>query len=141
MSVSDWWLQQRISVSKFPKRLRKSWGTNGPPIHYSNCPDLPEITLSALSETGQAELTIPVLKQRSYTGNAPLISFALANTPCADLGIDGVLEKLNATLGTSFTLRSRILRLLGIVQLHSILEPYVTRNDDFGTVYAHLRLY
>ncbi|SJL06505.1 uncharacterized protein ARMOST_09844 [Armillaria ostoyae] len=142
MSVSDWWLQQRISVSKFPKRLRKSWGrTNGPPIHYSNCPDLPEITLSVLSETGQAELTIPVLKQRSYTGNAPLISFALANTPCADLGIDGVLEKLNATLGTSFTLRSRILRLLGIVQLHSILEPYVTRNDDFGTVYARLRLY
>ncbi len=82
-----------------------------------------------------------MLKQRPTLVNAPVISSALANTPCPDFGIDGVLEKLNATLGTSYTLRSRILRLLRIVQLHSILEPYVTRNDDFGTVYAHLRPY
>ncbi len=82
-----------------------------------------------------------MLKQQSYTGNQPVISSALANTCCADLGIDGVLEKLDAILGTPYTLGSKILRLLGIVQLCSILEPYVTRNDDFGTVYAHLRPY
>ncbi len=70
-----------------------------------------------------------------------MISSALADTPCADLGIDGVLEKLNVTLATSYTLGSRILRVLGIATLHSILKPYVARNDDFGTVYAHLRPY
>ncbi len=48
---------------------------------------------------------------------------------------------LNATLDTSYTLGSKMLHFLGIVQLHSILEPYVARNDDFGTVYAHLRHY
>ncbi len=64
----------------------------------------PEVTLSALAETGQVESSIPVLKQRSYIGRNPVISSALANTPCADLGVDGVLEKLNATLGTAYNL-------------------------------------
>ncbi len=82
-----------------------------------------------------------MLKQRSYTGNQPVISSALADTPCTVLGIDGVVAKLNATLGTSYTLGSRILRLLGIATLESILKPYVARNVDFGTVYAHLRPY
>ncbi len=91
--------------------------------------------------TGQAESTIPVLKQRSYTGNRGVISSALADSRCTDLGIDGLLARLNATLHTSYTLGSKILPFLGIVQLRSILEPYVARNDDFGTVYAHLRPY
>ncbi len=106
-----------------------------------DCPEYPNITLSAFTETGNAESTIPVLKQRSYTGNKPVISSALADTRCADLCIDGVLEKLNATLGTSYILGSRILRILRITTLHSILKPYVERNDDFGTVYAHLRCF
>ncbi len=80
-----------------------------------------------------------MLKQRSYTGNRPVIPSALADTPCADLGIGEVFKRLNAILGTSYTLGSKVLHLLGIVQLRSILEPYVERNDDFGTVYAHLR--
>ncbi|PBK91275.1 hypothetical protein ARMGADRAFT_1014166 [Armillaria gallica] len=65
---------------------------------------LPEVTLSALAETGRVESSIPVLMQRSYSGRNPVISSALANTPCADLGVDGVLEKLNATLGTAYNL-------------------------------------
>ncbi len=65
---------------------------------------LPEVTLSALAETGRVESTIPVLMQRSYIGRNPVISSALANTPCANLGVDGVLEKLNATLGTEYNL-------------------------------------
>ncbi len=65
---------------------------------------LPEVTLSALAETGRVESSIPVLKQRSYIGRNPVISSALAGTPCADLGVDGVLEKLNATLGTAYSL-------------------------------------
>ncbi|KAK0226552.1 hypothetical protein IW262DRAFT_1457795 [Armillaria fumosa] len=63
----------------------------------------PEVTLSALAETGQDESTIPVLKQQSFTGTK-VIPSALADTPCADLGVHGVFEKLNTILGTSFSL-------------------------------------
>ncbi|KAK0447592.1 hypothetical protein EV421DRAFT_2017233 [Armillaria borealis] len=143
LTVYGWWLKQTISVFGLFPPFRGFWpwyeGTKSPPMPFPYHPNLPEITLSALAETGQAESTIPVLEQRSYTDNQPVISSALADTRCADLGIDGVLEKLNATLGTSYTLGSKDLHLLGIVQMYSILEPYVARNDDFGTVYAHLR--
>ncbi|PBK61741.1 hypothetical protein ARMSODRAFT_920924 [Armillaria solidipes] len=93
----------------------------------------PEVTLSAFSETGQEESTIPVWRQRSYTGRM-VISSALANTPCADLGITGVLEKLNATLGTSdsYTLDRYPI-------LNSFLDSCIEQNYDFGTVYAHFR--
>ncbi|KAK0435760.1 hypothetical protein EV421DRAFT_1215984 [Armillaria borealis] len=89
-------------------------------------------TLSTFIETCQQESSIPVLKQRSYTGSKLVIPSDLANISCADLGIDGVLEKLNAILGTSHELTA---------SLESVLESYITRNDDFGTVYAHLRQY
>ncbi|KAK0429891.1 hypothetical protein EV421DRAFT_2025601 [Armillaria borealis] len=65
---------------------------------------LPEVTLSAFDETGRVESSILVLKQRSYIGREPVISSALADTPCAALGVDGVLEKLNATLGTAYNM-------------------------------------
>ncbi|KAK0504505.1 hypothetical protein EDD18DRAFT_505469 [Armillaria luteobubalina] len=94
---------------------------------YTN---LPKVTLTSLTETGQDELTIPVLKQRSYTG-IKLIQSALADTLCADLGVNGVLEKLNTILGTSYTLDSVI----------SILNPYIAQGSDFGTAYAYLRRY
>ncbi len=70
--------------------------------------------LSALTETGKAELIIPVLKQWSYTGRRVIMS-SLANTPCAMLSVSGVLEKLNTTLGTSYTLDS----------VDSVLKSYV----------------
>ncbi|PBK64864.1 hypothetical protein ARMSODRAFT_453903 [Armillaria solidipes] len=60
-------------------------------------------TLSACTETGAAELSIKVPKQRSYTGRRPVIPCSLADTPCATLGVQGVLDRLNATLGTSHT--------------------------------------
>ncbi|KAK0479149.1 hypothetical protein IW261DRAFT_1399519 [Armillaria novae-zelandiae] len=106
---------------------------------YPEPPNLPDITITALAETGRTELTIPVLKQRSYTGSGAVIPSALANVPCADLGVDGVLEELNAALGTHYSLGSEDLRLWRKTTLRSILEPYVARNDDFGTVYSHLR--
>ncbi len=113
----------------------------------------PEITLSALGETGQAESTIAVLKQKSYTDRKPVILSVLANTPCADLGVLGLLEKLNDTLGTSYNLDTyetsedpstpqvfaEVTFHRNAKHLHSILELYVQRNDDFGTAYAHLR--
>ncbi len=93
---------------------------------------LPEVTLSAPTEAGQAESAIPVLKQRSYIGRKPVIPSALADILCAELGVNGALEKLNATLGTSYNLTA---------SLNSVLESYITRNDDFGMAYAHLRCY
>ncbi|KAK0499338.1 hypothetical protein EDD18DRAFT_1440987, partial [Armillaria luteobubalina] len=88
------------------------------------------VTLTSLSETGQEESKIPVLKQRSYTG-IWVISSALADTLCVDLGVNGVLKELNTALGTSYKLGS----------VNSILEPYIAQNVDFGTAYAYLRPY
>ncbi|KAK0467642.1 hypothetical protein IW261DRAFT_1406997 [Armillaria novae-zelandiae] len=89
------------------------------------------ITLSSLTEANKEEATIPVLKQRSYRGTREVIPSALADTLCANLGVDGLLEKLNTTLGTSY----------GLVSVISILDSYITQNVDFGTAYAYLRPY
>ncbi|KAK0224350.1 hypothetical protein IW262DRAFT_886459 [Armillaria fumosa] len=113
--ISEWFAHSQVSL--WYDKVRKR-----PPI-YHKCRDLPEITLSALAETGHTELTIPVLKQRSYTG------------------IDDVLEILNATLGTYYSLGSKVLHPWRKMTLYSTLEPYVARNDDFGTVYAHFRYF
>ncbi|PBK58833.1 hypothetical protein ARMSODRAFT_1010000 [Armillaria solidipes] len=93
---------------------------------------LPEVTLfTVTATTGQAISSIPVPKQQSYTGRKPVISSSLANTPCADLGVAVLLEKLNSTLGTLYTLETP--------SLSSLLEAYSTKDYDFGTAYAHLR--
>ncbi|SJL17276.1 uncharacterized protein ARMOST_20823 [Armillaria ostoyae] len=92
---------------------------------------LPIVTLSAFTETGQTESSIKVPKQRSYTGREPVISSSLADTPCATLGIEGVLGQLNATLGTS--------RTLDTPSLSSLLNECIEKNNDFGTAYARLR--
>ncbi|KAK0219505.1 hypothetical protein EDD85DRAFT_988865 [Armillaria nabsnona] len=92
---------------------------------------LPKVTLSAFTETGQAESSIDVPKQQSYTGRSPVISSSLADTPCATLGIEGVLGQLNATLGTSYTLDTP--------SLLSLLNECIEKNNDFGTAYALLR--
>ncbi|KAK0430571.1 hypothetical protein EV421DRAFT_2090758 [Armillaria borealis] len=91
----------------------------------------PWVTLSSHTEANREGSTIPALWQRSYTGRK-VISSALANTFCADLGVDGVLEKLNTILGTSYTLDESVI---------SVLNSYVAQNDDFGTAYAYLRRY
>ncbi|SJL01418.1 uncharacterized protein ARMOST_04740 [Armillaria ostoyae] len=92
---------------------------------------LPEVTISATIETGQAELTITVPKQRNYTGLEPVIPSSLADTPCATLGVQGVLDRLNATLGTSHTLDTP--------SVLSVLEDCIVKNYDFGTAYGCLR--
>lgn len=92
---------------------------------------LPEVTLSAFTETGQTESSIKVPKQRSYTGQRPVIPSSLADTPCPTLGIQGVLDRLNATLGTSHTLARP--------SLLSLLEDCIEKKYDFGMAYARLR--
>ncbi|PBK64853.1 hypothetical protein ARMSODRAFT_978808 [Armillaria solidipes] len=78
-----------MGIGGLKDRYRYQWGIT-----------LPKFTLSAFTETGQAESSIKVLKQRSYTGRSPVIPCSLADTPCATLGVQGVLDRLNATLGT-----------------------------------------
>ncbi len=87
--------------------------------------------LSAFTETGQPEPSIPVPKQKSYTDRNPIISSCLANTPCTSLGVEGILEKLNIILGTSYTLEMR--------SLYSLLEAYIIKDYDFGTAFSYLR--
>ncbi|KAK0479159.1 hypothetical protein IW261DRAFT_1593739 [Armillaria novae-zelandiae] len=135
--VSLWYTKGFASVRDNAPELNKVV-IRRPPM-YHEYPNLPDITLTALAETGRTELNILVLKQRSYTGNGAVIPSALANVPCADLGVEGVLKRLNAKLGTSYSLGSKVLGLWRKTTLRSILKPYVKRNDDFGTVYSHLR--
>ncbi|KAK0471156.1 hypothetical protein IW261DRAFT_1425425 [Armillaria novae-zelandiae] len=111
-----------------------------------------QFTLSAFTETGRAESSIEVPKQRSYTGSSPVILCSLADTPCATLGVQGVLDRLNTILGTSttlytvpssFTVANLALPSSASVQdqlsLESILEGFIERDYDFGLAYALLR--
>ncbi|KAK0458752.1 uncharacterized protein EV420DRAFT_330414 [Desarmillaria tabescens] len=90
-----------------------------------------KVTISAFTETGREESSIIVPLQRAYTGRRPVISSHLADTPCATLGIQGLLDQLNSTLGTSHTLDTP--------SLSSLLEDCIANNYDFGMAYGHLR--
>lgn len=92
----------------------------------------PEVTLSNLAEAGRDESSIAVPKQRSHTHKVPVITSALADTPCVDLSVVGVLEKLNTTLCTSYSLGSA---------LSSVLNSFIEKESDLGTTYAYLRTY
>ncbi len=73
---------------------------------------------------------IKVPNQRAYTGSKPVIPSSLADTPSASLGVDGLLETLNSTLGTGYDLTP---------SLSSLLKPYISKGYDFGTAYGYLR--
>ncbi len=93
--------------------------------------EFPEVTITARTETGQAEEEIVVPLQRSYTDTKPVISTSLANTLCTTIGLHGLLEQLNTTLQTLHTLDTPV--------LSSLLEDYIMKNYDFGTAYGFLR--
>ncbi len=92
---------------------------------------LPEVTLSAFTEAGQAESSIAVPNQRRYKARRPVISSSLSNTPCKDLGVAGLLAALNAIFGTSYALHAP--------WIYSLLGIFITRDLDVGTACAHLR--
>ncbi|KAK0432219.1 hypothetical protein EV421DRAFT_1742485 [Armillaria borealis] len=89
---------------------------------------LPRVTISAFTETGQAEASIKVPKQRSYTGRRPVIPSSIADTPCATLGIQGVLDGMNATLGTSHTLDTP--SVLSVLEESPYMAIYARREDE-----------
>ncbi len=84
-----------------------------------------------MTETGRGNIPILVLKQQSYTGRKPVIPSSLANTPCIDLGAARLLERLNTVLGTSYNKENP--------SLSTLLEDYIAKEYDFGTLYGHLR--
>ncbi|KAK0456815.1 hypothetical protein EV421DRAFT_2029263 [Armillaria borealis] len=92
---------------------------------------LPDVMISSQTEIGQTEESIKVPNQRAYTGRKPVISSSLADTLCSSLGIQGLLDLLNNTLGTSYTLDTP--------SVSSVLKDCIAKNYDFGTAYGHLR--
>ncbi|KAK0458864.1 uncharacterized protein EV420DRAFT_1747817 [Desarmillaria tabescens] len=101
------------------------------PWHPPKNISLPEVNIYAFTETGQKESSIIVPLQRVYTGTKPAISSHLADTPCATLGVQGILNLLNATLATSYSLATP--------SLSSLLDECIENNWDFGTAYGRLR--
>ncbi|KAK0458122.1 uncharacterized protein EV420DRAFT_1764588 [Desarmillaria tabescens] len=97
------------------------------PEHIS----LPAVAISAFTEMGQEESSITVPLQQVYTGRKPVISSRVADTPCATLGVQGLLDLLNTTLGTSYG--------LGTQSLSSLLEECITKKYDVGMAYSRLR--
>ncbi|KAK0232858.1 hypothetical protein IW262DRAFT_1500159 [Armillaria fumosa] len=91
----------------------------------------PEVTISSQTEIGQTEKSISVPKQRAYTGREPVIPSSLADTPCSNLGVQGLLNLLNTTLRTSYTLNTPY--------LSSVLKDCIAHDYDFGTAYGRLR--
>ncbi|PBL00167.1 hypothetical protein ARMGADRAFT_982120 [Armillaria gallica] len=101
-------------------------------IRHTKYRSLPEVTISALTETGQDESSIIVPLQRVYTGRIPVISSHLADTLCATLGVQCLLDQLNTTLGTSYSLSDN-------PSLSFLLEECITNRYDFGMAYGRLR--
>ncbi len=99
-------------------------GNAGPPL-------LTEVTISSQTEIGQAEEFIKVPNQRAYTGRKSIISSSLADTLCSSLGLQGLLDLLNTTLETSYT--------LDIPSISLVLKDCIARKYDFGTAYGRLR--
>ncbi|KAK0479785.1 hypothetical protein IW261DRAFT_1593711 [Armillaria novae-zelandiae] len=106
------------------ERKEKEWATRKP-VEY------PEVTISAFTETGREESSIVVPLQRIYTGREPVIPSILAGTPCATLDAQGLLDHLNSTLGTSYSLDNPFLA--------SLLVECMTNEYDVGMAYGCLR--
>ncbi|SJL05337.1 uncharacterized protein ARMOST_08704 [Armillaria ostoyae] len=89
------------------------------------------VTISSWTEIRQREESIKVPNQRAYTSRTRVISSSLADTPCSSLGIQGLLDLLNTTLETSYTLDTP--------SLSFVLKDCIAKNYDFGTAYSRLR--
>ncbi|KAK0481343.1 hypothetical protein IW261DRAFT_1418442 [Armillaria novae-zelandiae] len=117
--IMDKWRQEEEMEHK-----EKEWVTRKP-VEY------PKVTISAFTETGRGELLIIVPLQRIYTGRMPVIPSILAGTPCTTLSAQGLLDHLNSTLGTLYSLDNPFLA--------SLLVECMTDEYDLGMAYGWLR--
>ncbi|KAJ3556403.1 hypothetical protein NM688_g2050 [Phlebia brevispora] len=76
-----------------------------------------------------SDLKVPL--QVKYTGIAPVISSSLADTPCAELRLDGMLARLNEVLRTTHDLQCP--------GLAAVLQSCIDCGYDFGSAYGQLR--
>ncbi|KAJ3555750.1 hypothetical protein NM688_g2401 [Phlebia brevispora] len=76
-----------------------------------------------------AELEISL--QIKHTTTNPVIPSSLASTPCASLGVDGLLKELNKIMRTSYP--------RDLPGLLPHLEQCIEHDYDFGTAYGRLR--
>ncbi|KAK0506474.1 hypothetical protein EDD18DRAFT_1455791 [Armillaria luteobubalina] len=118
------WMSQKL-LRKLLDAHRKSDRKTGRTGQF------PQVAISSQTEIGQTEESIKVPNQRVYTGKKPVISSSLASTPCSGLGIPGLLNLLNITLGSSYTLDTP--------SLSFVLKDCIAQNYDFGTAYGRLR--
>ncbi|KAG7441290.1 uncharacterized protein BT62DRAFT_923507 [Guyanagaster necrorhizus] len=84
----------------------------------------------AFPSPGDYEFHLLVRMSRAYTGTKPAIPSSLGDTPSATLGVQGILDELNATL--------RMSCILDILTLSSFLKHCIKSDYDFGTAYGHL---
>ncbi|PBK77566.1 hypothetical protein ARMSODRAFT_949504 [Armillaria solidipes] len=128
-------LKIKIAVYKwmYRKVLRKLREDYLPDRTGWQLPEVISITISSQTEIGQTEESIKVPNQRAYTytGGKAVISSSDADKSCSSLGIQGLLDLLNATIGTSYTLDTPF--------LSSVLKDCIAKNYDFGTAYGRLR--
>ncbi|PBK88091.1 hypothetical protein ARMGADRAFT_1085068 [Armillaria gallica] len=89
------------------------------------------VTLSAFTDGDPLQSSIKVPKQRAYPGSKHVIPSSLADTRCTELGVNGLLDKLNTTLGTAYTLKAP--------SLYSVLQTCISNDYDFGVAYGRLR--
>ncbi len=96
--------------------------------HIERC--IPELDVYHLINPSQEGWAVPVLQHFYKHADQPVIPSSLADTPCSDLGVDGLLNQLNGILCTSYPLTS---------PLFFLFKAYIAKCYDFGTAFGHLR--
>ncbi|PBK64651.1 hypothetical protein ARMSODRAFT_978903 [Armillaria solidipes] len=81
--LSEFWSSWDAPLVNWPDQHSTSADSNRVSDDSEEDIIFPEVTISAVTETRQAESSIEVPNQRSYTGRKPVISFSLADIPCA----------------------------------------------------------
>ena len=82
---------------------------------------------------GELATDLEVLEQMKYTGTAPVIPSSLAALSCTSMGLQELLQQLNDVLRTTYTLDTP--------SLSDLLQIYINRGFDFGTILGYLRPY
>ncbi|PBL01400.1 hypothetical protein ARMGADRAFT_1073687 [Armillaria gallica] len=112
--LDKWTSKSRYVLPKPVEGDHSAFDSESGETSDADTPLQPEVTISSQTEIGK-----------------PVIPSFLANTPCSSLGIQGLLDLLNTTLGTSYTLDTP--------SISFVLEDCIAQNFDFGTVYGRLR--
>lgn len=98
--------------------------------HLPNVNLRPKFTIYSDQQPQGTRVELEVPLQVEHTGSGVVSSLA-ASDPCVDLGIAGLLQRLNDLLGTTYTLDTP--------SLSEHLQRCIDCAYDFGFAYAYLR--